>query len=249
MENCSFAVNLGDLIQDDKEEKDWSNYLKGLELFAASTCPIHHVVGNHDTKHLALSRIRKELGLKSLYYSFDEGGFHFVVLYSHVPVQEEERSYITEEQLDWLSADLESDVSPTVVFVHHSLAEQDLTGNPWFEGRPAACLISNRAKVREILESSGRVVAVFNGHLHWNQATTHNGIAYYTLQSATENFKDDGTPANTWGLVELRANELSFQVFGNDAANYTHTFDLEVWRSAKFCEAPLERSRIPGFKA
>ena len=221
-----FAIHLGDLIQDADPETDLKNFRTGIELFTKCTIPLHHLVGNHDTVNIPADKIRRMLNLDSLYYAFDEEEYHFIILYSQVPVPARKISIIPEEQLKWLESDLNATIKPTVIFMHHSLADQDLTGNPWFEGRPEACLVANRAEVRHVLAASGKIAAVVNSHLHWNRLDYHDGIPYITVQSPIENFKDDGTPANAWGEIELSMQRFTLEVHGNDKARYEHTFGL-----------------------
>ncbi len=74
--------------------------------------------------------------------------------------------------------------------MHHSAADQDLRGNRWFEGSPHLCLVRERRAMRRLFEEHG-VLAVFNGHLHWNHLDVIRGIPYVTLQSLIENLDDD----------------------------------------------------------
>ncbi len=217
-----FAINLGDLIQDDEEQRDIANYKKGLELFGQAQIPIYHLVGNHDTVNIQQEQLENLLEQKQLYYSFDVSDIHFIVLYSKV--YSGEKSIIDKKQKDWLIKDLEKTDKPTMVFSHHSLAEQILFGNPWFQGEPEACLIENRKEIRGILFESQKVIAVLNGHLHWNNISHHDGIPYISVQSATENFNNDDIAANAWGVVEIKDNMFKLMVFGNDPFEYEYEF-------------------------
>lgn len=220
----SFAIHLGDLIQDDLRESDLENYRKGLKLFSRCSLPVHHVVGNHDTIHMSPQEVGELLGYESLYFSFDVDSVHCVVMYSHVPVPKVPRIVIPAEQLSWLSRDLRASILPTLIFIHHSLADQDLSGNPWFDGHVDDCLVSNRAEVRQVLAESGKVVAVINGHLHWNQVEVHDGIPYITVQSAIENFADRGVPAQSWGEIRVVDGSFGLEVFGNDPFSYEYRY-------------------------
>ena len=53
------------------------------------------------------------------------------------------------------------------------------------------------------MAESGKVKAVFNGHIHWNHIMHHDGIPYINLQALSENFQNDGTPAESYALVEV----------------------------------------------
>jgi len=222
--NIVFAVQLGDLIQDSDLETDRTNYQKGITIFNKSPKSVHHVVGNHELVNLSTEEIQQTLGLESLYYSFDLGHYHFVILFSHVRFPETPGGIITDNQLVWLQKDLAITNKSTFVFTHQSLADQDLTGNPWFEGYPEDCLVENRVEVRRLLNASGKVAAVVNGHLHWNHVDWHDGIPYITVQSATENIDNAGTPAHAWGVMEIRGKSFTLIQHGNSPFKHQHDF-------------------------
>jgi hypothetical protein len=109
-----------------------------------------------------------------------------------------------------------------VVFLHHGLADQDLTGNPWFEGRPEYCLVENRKEIRDILSESKKVIAVFNSHLHWDRQDFHDGIPYFTIQSLVENENDLGLASETHAVVNIVGDKVDVEVKGNYAKSFSH---------------------------
>src|SRR5690606_36240965 len=123
---------------------------------------------------------------------------------------------LPEEQLGWLAADLDRTTLPTVVCIHHPLSDLELTGNRWFEDAPHICRVANRREVRAVLERSGKVRAVFNGHAHWNHLDVVSGIPYVTLQSLVENVEDDapGRAAAAHAVVDVSPKRLLVDVFG-----------------------------------
>ncbi len=129
---------------------------------------------------------------------------------------------ITDEQIKWLKEELKKTDKDCIVFVHAGLADQDLTGNPWFEGRPEFCLIKNRDEIRNILENSGKVKAVFNSHLHWDKKHTHNSIPYFTLQSLVENEDDKGVPSQAYSIINIEGKKISVEIKGNYPKKFTH---------------------------
>jgi hypothetical protein len=92
----------------------------------------------------------------------------------------------------------------------------------WFANAPHICRLAERRKLRAVLESSGRVLGVFNGHVHWNHFDVISGIAYTTLQSLTENLDDDapGRPAASWAICDIDAHRLHIRVAGAAPALY-----------------------------
>jgi Icc protein len=226
--SIAFAIQLGDLIQDADLEVDRINFKKAVDLLSRSPSPVHHVIGNHDSRHLTFEELQRILGLGNLYYSFDEDLYHFIVLHTLGSGPETSAVILPDDQLGWLQKDLAETDKPTFVFSHHSFADQDLTGNPWFEGLPEECLVGNREDVRKVFRESKKVAAVINGHLHWNHIDWHDGIPYITVQSATENIDNHDTPAHAWGIMEIHDRSFSFIQYGNDPFKHQHEFSVKA---------------------
>ncbi|MBS1994204.1 MAG: metallophosphoesterase [Cyanobacteria bacterium SZAS LIN-3] len=224
-----FVVQLGDLIEDAEEKnEDAGNYLSGLTTFERLPMPVLTVVGNHDQVNLNVDELCRYGKTESLYFSRDMGDFHCVVLFSSSVAHTD--IHIDKAQQDWLAADLAATQKPTLVFLHHPLDEQDLTGNIWFEKYPHYCFVEERADVRQILNHSGKVCAVFNGHVHRNNLATIDGIAYVTIQSLVEKVGEPDVCSRAYGLVEIANGRLTVEVKGRDAALY----DIALPRLASF---------------
>lgn len=221
------VVNLGDDIEDESLELDRQRYARVLHILDGCRAPVLHVAGNHDTVSLSdddLAALWREPELPRaparLYRSRDVGGVHVVALHTHEV--KDHTIYVEDAQLAWLAADLARTSLPVVVFMHHSAADQVLVGNRWFEGRANICLVRERKALREILEDSGKVLLVVNGHLHWNHLDLHRGIPYVTLQSLIENLDDDapGRPARAHAVVRVERSRVLVEVEGEERARY-----------------------------
>lgn len=238
------VVNLGDVLEDQDGATDRRNY----ETFAATLDsigkPVVHVAGNHDTVFLsdddllsiwnARPRPDFEEGPEVLSYSLDLDPLHIAVLRSVERKDQDVR--LPEAQLQWLEADLARSSRPALVFVHHPLSEMRLEGNRWFEKAPHICRVAERRRVREIIEASGKVLAVFNGHVHWNHFDVIAGIPYLTLQSLTENLDDDapGRPARAHAVVDIDERRLVCHVRGEHELRY----QLELSRAQRALFSP-----------
>jgi hypothetical protein len=101
-------------------------------------------------------------------------------------------------------------------------SEQDLTKNRWFSRAPEICRITERATLRAVMVASKKVLAVFNGHAHWNHFDLCDGIPFFTVQSLTENLDEDapGRPAAAYAVCRLSHERLIVEVEGNDPARY-----------------------------
>lgn len=211
-ENLSFVINLGDIIAGKSSRKDSRNIKKGKRFLEKIKTPTYNVIGNHEIKNLSLDRVINLLRQKKPYYSFEKDNYHFIILYT--PSNQNKSLSIDKEQLNWLRNNLSKTNKKTVIFSHYSLADQNLKGNPWFEGASEFCLVKNRKEVRKIIEKSKKVVAVINGHLHWNNQKIHKGVPYFTIQSLVENYKDKGRAAGAYAIVNLEKEEISVDIRG-----------------------------------
>jgi 3',5'-cyclic-AMP phosphodiesterase len=215
-------VNLGDDIEDESPDADRARYLECQGILRGADAELVNVAGNHDTIHLGAADLLSIWGKggPALFSSFDRAGIHFVVL--HTRERQDHDVSVGDEQLAWLAADLEAHRGPTLVLMHHSAADQDLRGNPWFEGRAHVCLVRERRKIRALVEAHGDVRAVFNGHLHWNHLDVIAGIPYVTLQSLIENLDDDapGRAAAAHAVVRVSERRIVVEVEGAERARY-----------------------------
>jgi 3',5'-cyclic AMP phosphodiesterase CpdA len=214
-------VNLGDDIEDESREADLARYAECQSILRKAKGLLVNVAGNHDTVHLNredLVRIWGRTG--QLHYSFDHGGFHFVVL--HTIERKDVDVRIPHAQIQWLAEDLRQTSLPCIVLMHHSASEQHLEDSRWFAGRAHLALVKERAELRRAFEESGKVKIVLNGHVHRNHLDVIRGIAYITQQSLVENLDDDapGRPAAAHAIVTLSRERAVVRVHGNDPARY-----------------------------
>ena len=214
-------VNLGDDIEDEGRDADLARYTECQDILRTAKAELVNVAGNHDMIHLTrddLSRVWQREG--PLFYTLDRGGFHLVVL--HTIERKDVDVRIPHAQLEWLEADLAHTTLPTVVLMHHSASEQDLSDSFWFKGLAHLALVKDRAELRRILEASGKVHAVFNGHVHRNHLDVIGGIPYVTIQSLIENLDEDapGHPAAAHAIATITPSRIVVRVHGNDPARY-----------------------------
>lgn len=213
-----FVAVLGDLVEDDNKENDKNNIVYIVKLLKKLECPVYYVAGNHDLRNISEGELAGLFNQNSLYYSFDSSDFHFIVLFSKDI--REESILIADEQKKWLENDLNKTDKKCIVFVHHGLADQNLKGNPWFEGKPWLCLVVNRKEIRNILEQSNKALAVFNGHLHWDKKDIHNSIPYFTVQSLVENEDNKGVASESYAIIDIVKDKVDVEIRGK----YPKTF-------------------------
>ena len=214
-------VNLGDDIEDESREADLTRYVECQDILRTARAELVNVAGNHDTINLTRDDLARVWGREGpLFYAFDRGGFHFVVL--HTIERKDVDVRIPQAQLAWLKDDLARTSLPVVVLMHHSASEQVLDDSFWFHGVPHLALVKERAELRAILEASGKVRVVFNGHVHRNHLDVIRGIPYVTIQSLIENLDEDapGRPAAAHAIAILDERSIVVRVHGNDSARY-----------------------------
>ncbi len=221
VEKPDVVVNLGDVVEDESPAADEQAYRIFTELLEPLTCPVLHVAGNHESVNLDDAQLARLWGHRGpLHYSRVVNGIRLVVLRTnHV------RStvvHLPEEQLGWLETELEQSTEPCIVLVHHPLGEMDLDGNRWFYKWPEICFVKEREAARRVIAKSQKVMAVFNGHVHWNHFSLIDKIPYFTIQSLTENVDDDapGRPARTHAVVDVGTRSLRVRVEGEHPARY-----------------------------
>jgi 3',5'-cyclic AMP phosphodiesterase CpdA len=188
-----FVVELGDFKDQDPTpvKENTLRYLTIIESrFAAFEGPRYHVLGNHDLDSLSKAEFQARavntgIDPGATYYSFDQGGFHFVVLDGNfkadgTPYDSGNYTWqdanIPPQERTWLAADLAAHRLPTIVFVHQRL---DLANT-------ADANIKNGSEIRKILEDSHQVMAVFSGHDHPGAYKQINGIHYLTVYGTIE---------------------------------------------------------------
>jgi len=206
-EKLGFLIELGDFKDQDAvpNEANTLKYLTDIEsVFQKYNGPTYHVLGNHDmdgiSKQQFLERVENTgISNKKSYYSFNQKGIHFVVLdgnftkegkaYDHGNFSWDDAS-IPEEEISWLNADLKSNKLPTIVFIHQMLDES--------KGVKQA--VQNAAEVRQILEQSGNVLCVLQGHVHEERYNLINGIHYYSVNAVVDG---DGHENSAYMIVDV----------------------------------------------
>ncbi|WP_225444054.1 metallophosphoesterase family protein [Echinicola arenosa] len=209
-EKVDFVIHLGDFKDQDEQqrEEDTLKFLKDLEqVYAKFDGPRYHCLGNHD-----VDSIRKEQFLAHVentgvqsgksYYSFDHKGVHFIVLDANFHRDGRDHYYkegadwqdpnIPETELEWLKSDLQATQLPTVVFCHHPLFRYDHGGSQMH--------VSNYQEVSKLLVEPGKVMAVFQGHVHEESFAQEHGIHYVTQYAMVDG---SGSDNSSFSIIEI----------------------------------------------
>ncbi len=195
-----FVAELGDLIDAADSVELEQRYLATINRVFETTSPErHYVLGNHCVDTLTKQEFLGGVERERSYYSFDRGGFHFVVL--DACFREDGEPYqrrnfhwtdanVPPAELEWLQHDLQQTPLRTIILAHQRLDVSNSHG------------VKNAAAVRQTLESSGKVLAVFQGHSHRNDLNEIAGIHYCTLVAMIEG---SGPENSGYSLVDIAA--------------------------------------------
>ncbi len=155
-----FVILTGDQVADSKTPElglveAWTSYI-AEQLVPSLDAPARAVVGNHEiVRDPAIDRAIFEQSFGPTYYAFDCEGVHCIVLDPHTLTGTSLSYTVSERQLTWLRADLESAgrQQPILVFCHEpssNWAKNEIMG-----------------EVKTILANAG-IAALITGHWHLN---------------------------------------------------------------------------------
>ncbi|MBL7188139.1 MAG: metallophosphoesterase [Phycisphaerae bacterium] len=204
-EKVDFLIELGDFKDQNTPpvEQKTLSYLEAIEeVFQKFHGPAYHVLGNHDldsiSKEQFLTRAENtNIDSDRSYYSFDVNRLHCIVLDANYRGDGADCDHgnfdwtdanVPTAELAWLVQDLAAASGPVIVFTHQLL---DGIGSVY---------VKNADQVRQILQASGRVLAVFQGHHHPGSYSNIAGIHYYTLKALVEG---TGPENNSYAIAEV----------------------------------------------
>lgn len=197
--NPAFIINGGDHVMDASGQKKdralrWFDlYNKTLE--ANTKLETFSCFGNHDVfgwttkeptpvdqdfgKGMALDQLK----LKKPYYSFDRGGWHFIILDNIMRREPAYYGNLDPEQDEWLKADLESSKLPKVVVTHIPLVS--VTTMLWKvpADNPNIYQVPDNSMHHDVLPLVKRmakhnVKLALSGHIHQVDEIDYMGIKF-----------------------------------------------------------------------
>jgi len=206
-EKVDFVIELGDFKDQDPvpNEANTLKYLTDIEsVFHQFDGPTYHVLGNHDMDGISKEQfltnvVNTGISTSESYYSFNHNGIHFVVLDGNFT--NEGKAYdhgnftwgntiIPDDELSWLKEDLKTNELPAIVFIHQMIDDS----------KSKTQSVQNAEAVRQILEESGKVLCVFQGHVHEERHNVINNIHYYSVIAVTDH---EGPENNSYMVVNI----------------------------------------------
>lgn len=193
-------VQGGDAIMDalaadkTRTRTQWRLFHETLE---AATLPVRHVIGNHDVWGWSLDNpsaadiaygkdwAKNEFGLAESYYSYDQAGWHFVVLDSVYPAEGGYTARLDDAQLEWLDGDLAATPQGTPVCVVSHIPI--LAASTYFDGDneasgnwqvPGAWMHIDARRIKDVFKRHPNVRLALSGHVHLQDEVHYLGVKY-----------------------------------------------------------------------
>jgi Icc protein len=194
----SFVLHTGDLTHLSKPEEfdTLQQVLSDLSL------PVFYVPGEHDVLNddgkNYLARFGKNTNGAG-WYSFDQGGVHFIGLVNVVNMKAGGLGTLGDEQLEWLERDVKglSSSAPIVVFAHIPL---------WSVYPEWGWGTDDSARALSYLKRFGSV-SVLNGHIHQVMQKVEGNVTFHTAMSTAFPQPAPGT-APSPGPMKVEADRL-----------------------------------------
>ena len=197
----TFAIVLGDFVDKGETLEAELGYLRHIEgVYKKFRGPRHHVMGNHDVATFTKEQFVAGTGMPAAHYAFDAGPLRCIVLDANYrkdfsPYEAGNfnwtDTWIPPAEQKWLAAELARTTRKAAVFVHQCLDDEG-----------GAHGVKNAPDVRRVLERSGKVAAVFQGHNHRGAYRQIGGIPYLTMRAMVEG---PGLANNAYSLATISA--------------------------------------------
>ena len=181
---CDAVVCLGDLIDtEDTVEKEIENLSLISDVIKQSSLRTVCLMGNHDAFVLTQQSFYSVLGTEPP-KSISIDGKNLIFLDAcyfksgkHYAPGDSDWTDTFYPFVNELKKELETLSSPTYIFLHQNIDPEIRGDHRLFNGD----------EIFSVIEESGIVKAVFQGHYHPGNESLHNGVRYITLPAMCEN--------------------------------------------------------------
>jgi Icc protein len=178
----NFILHTGDVAYDPYPEI--YDELKGI--FDSLPAEVLYLPGNHDhSGALQKTLMGRESVAWPLYYETERNGVRLLMMDSNGPDVELPRGKITDDQLTWLEAKLNTDDDrPIIVAIHHPLLK--IGSSDWYDD---FMMTVNGEEAHAILKgAASKLVGVFSGHIHHRLTIHRDGVLYVAAPSSWTQF-------------------------------------------------------------
>lgn len=209
-EKPDFIIQLGDMTHGKDKEVD--AMVKVWDRFPGKK---YHVLGNHEMDGGDKKALVDKQGMPGNYYSFDAGGYHFVVLdasyfkqgdrfFDRRPAKKEGKTIakelLSDEELAWLKRDLSKTDKPTILFSHEAF------DNNW-QAAPSPSTQEVRKIIREAnagKEKNRKVIASICGHHHIDNHEVIDDVHYIQINSASYFWIENAAVFSNGNMAEYK---------------------------------------------
>ncbi|WP_339709193.1 metallophosphoesterase [uncultured Kriegella sp.] len=235
-----FIIQGGDFCHPTPEGKEC------IDLWNSYPGEKYHVLGNHDMDKGTKQQAIDFFGMQSNYYSFDKGDFHFVVMdgnyimedgeykdygNANFYIEQQRRSLVNPEQIEWLKEDLAKTDKQCIIISHQAFDEiWDGWSSP------------SRFAVRKVIDDANnrtdfqKVIACFCGHHHVDDHSFINNVHYFQMNSASYFYVGSG-----YGSDDSRA-MYEDSLFAYLTLDPTGSIHIEGKESKFVRPTPLEKN-------
>jgi 3',5'-cyclic-AMP phosphodiesterase len=197
----AFMIHTGDITHMSKP----AQFDTATQIINTAGMPVHYVPGEHDVLvedgNPFFDRFSEQYGKGSNrhWYSFDQGGVHFIGLTNVIDLKGGGLGFLGDAQLAWLKSDLQgrSSSTPIVVFAHIPL---------WALYPQWGWGTDDSAQALAMLKRFGSVT-VLNGHVHQVAQKVEGEMRFYSAMSTAFPQPSPGDPAGP-GPMKVPADRL-----------------------------------------
>lgn len=237
----------GDSIMDSFEANDARTQLQ-WDLFhsvlkAECSIPIRFCIGNHDVWGINRSKSKatgseanygkkravENFAISERFYSFDQAGWHFIVLDSTMPNGESYIARLDEEQFAWLEADLASvqPTTPILILSHIPLLSATTIANARVTDRERWELSGGRVhldapRFTQLFLKHRNVRLCLSGHMHLIERIDFNNVSFFC----------NGAVSGSWWKGKHHECAEGYAVLDlYDDGSYDHQYVLYGWKA------------------
>jgi predicted phosphodiesterase len=226
------VLDLGDCITDVDAAADRRRTAEVADAFRAIPAPLIGVDGNHDRDNLSAEETASLLARPAGSETLDLGGWRLAIWRADPRIHRTAAARgfaLPEPDFLWLAAVVATADRPLLVVSHAPVSGRGQTGNYYFENNPDLAGYPEAPRVRTLLQRARVPVVCLAGHVHWNTATTVDGVVHLTQQSLTESFTTGGEPSGAMGLLELGDDGIAWTVTGRDPIDVRLSVAAPAW--------------------
>jgi len=182
---------------------------KIISITKKSKIPFLFITGNHDSLSANMDDLEKIIGDKLAPRLYETPDYRFICLDANYDSSMNHfspngfdwtDSNLPQGQIDFLKESLASSNKECIILIHEPL-----------DSKTQDCYrVNNASEIREIIEKSGKVKLVLQGHKHYHDDYNENNIRYLSVIGMCEGKE------NHFVICDYDSNTLKIRVFDGD---------------------------------